>query len=154
MFFLSRAALGPPGLPQNIAFYYENLDFKARIWVREEERKKEEERRTRRQKQVLLHNRTRRTFLLFACVETPHSDTQMKDIRTFEEVIAGQTGDRLKDQTRLSILNWNAGLRRGKVTRGVMGPHLVVRLQEAESHLDEITKIATEISFSPRRHRA
>ena len=31
-----------PGLPKNIAFYYENLDFMARIWVREERKKKEE----------------------------------------------------------------------------------------------------------------
>ena len=79
MFFLPGVPLGPPpGLPKNIAFYFENLGFKARIWVREEkrkkERKKEEERRTRRQKQVPFHNRTHRTFLLFACVETPHSD--------------------------------------------------------------------------------
>ena len=34
----------PPGLPKNIVLYYENLDFKARIWVREEERKKERRR--------------------------------------------------------------------------------------------------------------
>ena len=31
-----------PGLPKNIAFYNENLDFMARIWVREERKKKEE----------------------------------------------------------------------------------------------------------------
>ena len=78
MFFLSGAALGSPGLHQNIAFYSENFAFKARIWVREEERKKrkekkrkekkrkekkrkekkrkerKKERRTRRQKQVSL----------------------------------------------------------------------------------------------------
>ena len=39
MFFLPGAHLDPPpllpGHPQNIAFYYENLDFKARIWVNE-----------------------------------------------------------------------------------------------------------------------
>ena len=44
---------------------HKNLNFKARFWVREEER------RTRRQNQVPFHNRTHRTFLLFACVETP-----------------------------------------------------------------------------------
>ena len=40
-FFLPGAPLGPPppGLPKNIVFYYENIDFKARIWVREEERR-------------------------------------------------------------------------------------------------------------------
>ena len=37
-------------------------------------RNKKVERRTRRQKEVPFHNRTHRTFLLFACVETPHSD--------------------------------------------------------------------------------
>ena len=40
----------------------------------EEERKKKEERRTRQQKQVPFHNRSHRTFLFFACVETFHSD--------------------------------------------------------------------------------
>ena len=39
-----------------------------------EERRKKEERRTSRQKQVPFHNRTHKTFLLIACVETPHSD--------------------------------------------------------------------------------
>ena len=34
----------------------------------------EEEEITRRQKQVPFHNRTHRNFLLFACVETPHSE--------------------------------------------------------------------------------
>ena len=37
-------------------------------------REEEEERRTRQQKQVPFHNRTHRTFLSFACVETPPSD--------------------------------------------------------------------------------
>ena len=40
MFFL------PLGLPKNIAFYYEDLDFKARIWVREERKKERKKKRT------------------------------------------------------------------------------------------------------------
>ena len=61
MFFFPGAPWAPPGLPRNIAFYYANLDFKARIWMKE--RKKER-----------ADRKTSRTFLLFACVETPHSD--------------------------------------------------------------------------------
>ena len=79
---------------KNNAFSCKFLNFKARFWVREEKRKekkrkekkrkekkrkekkkkKKKERRSRRQKQVSFHNRTHRTFLLIACVETPHSD--------------------------------------------------------------------------------
>ena len=58
--------------------------------MRQEERRKEkEDRRTGRQKQVFFHNRTYRTSLLFACVETPHSN--QKDGMDFdmdEEVLS------------------------------------------------------------------
>ena len=81
-----------PGLPGPflkhcffLTFSCENLDFKARFWVKErrqerkkarkKERRKEgkKERRTRRQK--LVHFQTSRTGRLIACVETPHSDS-------------------------------------------------------------------------------
>ena len=39
---------------------------------KEERRKKKNEERA--EKQVPFHNRTHKTFLLFLCVETPHSD--------------------------------------------------------------------------------
>ena len=76
MFFLPGAPLGPPGLSQNIAFYYENLDFKARIWVKESTGRTKERQNERADSP--FHNPTHRTFLLFACVETPHSDTPMQ----------------------------------------------------------------------------
>ena len=41
----------PPGLSKNNAFYYENLDFKARIWVREEERKKKRKKERKKKKE-------------------------------------------------------------------------------------------------------
>ena len=44
---------------------------------------------------------------------------QMKDIRPFEEIIAEQVSDRLSDQTCLSILSWNAGLKREAIQQTV-----------------------------------
>ena len=45
VFFSVFPSLGPlPGLTQNF-FYFENLDFKARIWVREERKKRKEKKR-------------------------------------------------------------------------------------------------------------
>ena len=41
---------------------------------------------------------------------------QMKDIRPFEGIMAEQACDRLRDQTLLSILSWNAGEKKGKET--------------------------------------
>ena len=60
---------------QKIVFSNKNHNFKARFWVREEER---------RQKNAPtetgpFHNRTQRTFLLLACVETPHSDSRWQN---------------------------------------------------------------------------
>ena len=78
-FFLMFFSFSPSSRapPENIGFSFKNPpNLKTRFWVREEERKKgrqKEERRTRRQKQVPFHNRTRRTFWLFACVENPSS---------------------------------------------------------------------------------
>ena len=68
----------------------------------------------------------------------------MKDIRPLEGIITGQVSDRLRDQTRLSILNWNAGLTRGQVTSSVVGSDHVILLQEAESHFQDIAEIAAE----------
>ena len=65
----------------------------------------------------------------------------MKDIRPFEEIFVKQASDRLSDQTRLSIMSRNAGLKRGKVTNCVVD---VVLLQEAESHFHEIAENAAE----------
>ena len=45
---------------------------------------------------------------------------QMKNITPLG-IIAEQASDRLKDQTRLSFLSWNAGLKRGQVTNSVVG---------------------------------
>ena len=65
MFFFPGAPLGPAGLPQNIVFYFESLDFEARIWEKErKERKERKNERTRRQKQVPFHNHTHRTFFV------------------------------------------------------------------------------------------
>ena len=64
-----------------------------------------------------------------------------KDIRPFEGIITDQVSDGLSVQTRLPILNWNAGLQRGKVTNSVVGPHHVILLQEAESHFHEIAAV-------------
>ena len=58
--------------------------------------------------------------------------------------MAEQTGDRLKDQRRLSIWRWSARLKRCKVTNSVVCSYHVILLQETESHLYEIAKIATE----------
>ena len=123
-----RPPLSPLPLSLKHRFFLQNLNSKARCWVREEKRRKRKEKkrkekkkkrkekkrkrkekkrkekkrkekkrkekkkekkkkrkekrreekkrkeRTRRQKQVPFHNRTHRTFLLFACVETPHSN--------------------------------------------------------------------------------
>ena len=59
---------------------------------KKEERKKKErrEKRTRRQKQVLFHNRTHRTCLLFACVETPHPDRRSSTGDVFLCAVAAQ----------------------------------------------------------------
>ena len=84
----------PRALPETSLFSFKNHNFKAPFWVREEERRKkkkeeEEERGTRRPKQVPFHNRTHKNFLLFACVETPHSDWEAqcfsKDLWFFKE---------------------------------------------------------------------
>ena len=76
-FFMFPSLWHPRGLPGaslTHRFSNKNFNFKARFWVREERRKKEE-RRTRRPKQVgLLPQSHAGNFLLFAWVETPHSD--------------------------------------------------------------------------------
>ena len=57
--------------------------------------------------------------------------------------LAEHVGDGLGDQTRLSILSWNAGLKRGRVTNSVVGSYHVILLQ-AEWHFYEVTEIAAE----------
>ena len=76
-FFIFPPSPGP--LPKTSLFSHKHINFKPRFWVRrrrkkEERRKKKEGGRTRRPKQVPFHHRTHRNFLLFACMETPHSD--------------------------------------------------------------------------------
>ena len=51
----------PPGLSQNIDFYYENLDFKARIWVREERKKRKEKKRKKKEKKRKEKKKKERT---------------------------------------------------------------------------------------------
>ena len=68
----------------------------------------------------------------------------MKEINPFEGVIAEQVIDRLSDQTLLSILSWNAVLKRGKVTNSVVGSYHVTVLLETESHFHEIAETAAE----------
>ena len=88
-FFPPRALPGPLPPSKNIAFFDSNLNFKARIWVKEREKRREEKRRegkgregkgregkgregkrreekrrTRRQKQFPFHNRTHWTFFI------------------------------------------------------------------------------------------
>ena len=55
-----------------------------------------------------------------------------------------QASDRRCDQTRLSMLSWNAGLKKGKVTNTVVGSYHTLRLQESESDFDGIAEIAAE----------
>ena len=67
----------------------------------------------------------------------------MGNVRPFKGIISEQAGDRLKDSTRLSIFELKCGIeeRQCNEQRG-----------EAESHLDEIAKIATE-QFLPQKPR-
>ena len=62
-----------------------NTTFHANCaFIREKEEKRKEkrkERRSRRPKQVPFHNRTHKNYLLFACVETPHSDFTQDSIQ-------------------------------------------------------------------------
>ena len=53
----------------------------------------------------------------------PHLSGALAEPRpfTFEGIIGKQVSDGLSDQTRLSILSWNVGPRRGKVTNSVVG---------------------------------
>ena len=71
---------------------------------------------------------------------------QMKDIRPFEGTKAEQACDRLRDHTRLSILNWNAGLHRGNVTNRVVASHHVILLQEADSHFLEMAELTSTMA--------
>ena len=44
---------------------------------------------------------------------------QMEDMRPFKEIITEQASDRQKDQTRLTFLSGNAGVKRGNVASGL-----------------------------------
>ena len=68
----------------------------------------------------------------------------MKNTRPLERIIAEQTSDWLKNQTRLSLLSWNAGPERGKVTSSVVDSFPVILLQEAQSHFQEIANVAEQ----------
>ena len=65
-----------------------------------------------------------------------------EDIWPLQGIIAEHVSDGLRDQTRLSILSWTAGLKTGKVTNRVVA--LVIPLQEAQSQFHEIAEIAAE----------
>ena len=45
----------------------------------------------------------------------------MKDMRPFDGIITEQASGRQMDQTRLSFLGWNEGLKRGKLTNIAVG---------------------------------
>ena len=61
----------------------------------------------------------------------------MNDIRPYEGIIAEQLGERLSDQTRLSIFELECRTEE-------VGSHHVILLQEAESHFHEIAETAAE----------
>ena len=65
-FFLPGALLASllPSLPKNIAFYYEKLDFKARIWVREERKKDRKKEKTERKKEGRTRRQTQVPFTI------------------------------------------------------------------------------------------
>ena len=69
---------------------------------------------------------------------------QMEDIRPFDWIVSVKISDEQSDQTRLSILGWNAGQKRGNVARRVMGSFHVVLLRDAESHCHEIAASAEQ----------
>ena len=72
---------------------------------------------------------------------------QMKNTRPFEGNVSEQISCGLSDQTRLSMLSWNARPKRGKVANSVVGSYHVILLQEAESHFQDITKKRAEQQF-------
>ena len=55
-------------------------------------------------------------------------------MRPIERIKVEQFSDGLSDQTRLSILSWDAGLKRGKVTDSVVGSYHVI-LGQTVPHL-------------------
>ena len=59
---------------------------------------------------------------------------QMKDVRPFEGIRGEEFSDGVRDQTRLSILSWNAGFQRGKITNSLVGSYHVIILQETRSN--------------------
>ena len=46
---------------------------------------------------------------------------QMKDARPFHGILSDKSSSERSDHTRLSILGWNAGPKRGKVAYSVVG---------------------------------
>ena len=70
---------------------------------------------------------------------------QMKDTRSLEGIIAEQVSDGLNNQLRLSILGWNAGLKKGKVTNIVVGSYHVILLQKAGSHFQKVGTSAEQL---------
>ena len=70
-FFISTSPPPRPPFPENITERRKKKEERKK----ERRKKKEERRKTRRPKQVPFHNSTRRTFLLIACAENPHSDS-------------------------------------------------------------------------------
>ena len=69
---------------------------------------------------------------------------QVKDTRPFAGIVNVNSSDELSDQTRLSILSWNAGPERDRVAHCVVGSVHVPVLQEAESYFQEIVTSAEQ----------
>ena len=67
---------------------------------------------------------------------------QMKCVRNFEGNADCKSG--LNKQMRLSILSWNAGTKRGEVTKSMIGSFHVVIIQEAETHCKDIRTSAEQ----------
>ena len=66
---------------------------------------------------------------------------QMKDVSRFQGIIAKQASDGLRDQTRLSIPSWNAGLRRGNVA----GCHHVIQITDIAAEYFHIHQGADQL---------
>ena len=56
----------------------------------------------------------------------------MKNTRPFEGIVSVNSSDQLSDQTRLSILSWISGPKRGKVADSMVWSFHVILVQEAE----------------------
>ena len=70
---------------------------------------------------------------------------QMKGVRPFDGTVSDKSSDELECQKRLSLLCWNAGPRRGRVTSRILGPFHVTMVQEVETNCTVIAKAAEQL---------